>query len=56
MAATDKHSFGVFKPVDHVVISFATAEQADAAAQALADLGMRGLVLHDAGDDFAYEL
>ena len=42
MAATDKHSFVVFKPVDHVVISFATAEQADAAAQALADLGMRG--------------
>lgn len=42
MAATDQHSFGVFKPVDHVVISFATAQQADAAAQALAAIGMRG--------------
>jgi len=38
---TDQHSFGVFKPVDHVVISFATAQQADAAAQALAGIGLR---------------
>ncbi|HSW25191.1 MAG TPA: hypothetical protein VLJ62_20690 [Burkholderiaceae bacterium] len=42
MAATDQHSFGAFKPVDHVVISFATAQQADAAAQALAAIGVRG--------------
>jgi hypothetical protein len=42
MVATVQHSFGVFKPVDHVVISFATAEQADAAAQALAAIGLRG--------------
>ena len=33
--ASDERSFGVFKPVDHVVISFPTGEQADAAAQAL---------------------
>jgi hypothetical protein len=38
---TDQHSFGVFKPVDHVVISFATSEQADAAAQALSTIGLR---------------
>jgi len=37
--ATDERSFGVFKPVDHVVISFPAAEQADAAAQALAKVG-----------------
>jgi hypothetical protein len=42
MAATDKHSFGVFKPVDHVVISFASAQQAETAAQALAAIGLRG--------------
>ena len=42
MAAIDKHSFGVFKPIDHVVISFASAQQADAAAQALAAIGVRG--------------
>ena len=42
MTTTGEHSFGVFKPVDHVVISFATAQQADAAAQALADIGLRG--------------
>ena len=34
MASGDQRSFGVFKPVDHVVISFPTAQQADAAAQA----------------------
>ena len=38
--ASDERSFGVFKPVDHVVISFPTAEQADAAAQALAGAGV----------------
>lgn len=42
MAAIDKHSFGAFKPVDHVVISFATAQQADATVQALAAIGVRG--------------
>ena len=40
--ASDEHSFGVFKPVDHVVISFPSAEQADAAAQALAKAGLQG--------------
>jgi hypothetical protein len=40
--ASDEHSFGVFKPVDHVVISFPTADQADAAAQALAQVGVSG--------------
>jgi hypothetical protein len=35
----EKHSFGVFKPVGHVVISFPTAEHAAAAAQALAEGG-----------------
>ncbi|HET9204803.1 MAG TPA: hypothetical protein VFO28_01105 [Burkholderiaceae bacterium] len=40
--ASDERSFGVFKPVDHVVISFPTAEQADAAAQALAKTGVSG--------------
>ena len=40
--ASDERSFGVFKPVDHVVISFAGAEQADAAAQALAEIGVQG--------------
>ena len=33
-------SFGVFKPVGHVVISFPTAEQAGAAHQALQHLGV----------------
>jgi hypothetical protein len=40
--ASDERSFGVFKPVDHVVISFPSAEQADAAAQALGEAGMSG--------------
>jgi hypothetical protein len=40
--ASDERSFGVFKPVDHMVISFAGPEQADAAAQALAEVGVRG--------------
>jgi hypothetical protein len=42
MTTAEEHSFGVFKPVDHVVISFATAQQADAAAQAFVAMGMRG--------------
>lgn len=40
--ASDERSFGVFKPVDHVVISFPSAAQADAAAQALAKVGLHG--------------
>jgi len=32
-------SFGVFKPVDHVLMSFATAAQSDAAVSALRDAG-----------------
>ncbi|WP_374676207.1 hypothetical protein [Ideonella sp.] len=39
MDTTTAHSFGVFKPVGHVVISLPGAEQADAAAQALAQTG-----------------
>jgi hypothetical protein len=39
MASTDKRSFGVFKPVGHVVISFASAQQADATADALRTAG-----------------
>ena len=40
--ASDERSFGVFKPVDHVVISFPSAEQADAAARALSHSGLKG--------------
>jgi hypothetical protein len=40
--ASDERSFGVFKPVDHVVVSFPSAAQADAAAQALAGSGLQG--------------
>jgi hypothetical protein len=40
MATDDLHSFGVFKPVGHVVISFPRAEQADAAHQALQQAGL----------------
>lgn len=41
MTTTDApRSFGVFKPVGHVVISFPQAEQADRAASALAGLGL----------------
>lgn len=40
--ASDERSFGVFKPVDHVVISFPGAEQAAAAAQALGKMGISG--------------
>jgi hypothetical protein len=41
--ASDERSFGVFKPVDHVVISFPSAEQAAAAEQALAAAGLQGV-------------
>lgn len=40
MSGHDAHSFGVFKPVDHVVISFPTAAQAEAAARALSEQGL----------------
>lgn len=52
MTATDAsidapRSFGVFKPVGHVVISFPEAAQADRAALALSDLGLPpGAVRH----------
>lgn len=47
-ATTDApRSFGVFKPVGHVVISFPAAEQAGQAEQALAKLGLpAGAVRH----------
>jgi hypothetical protein len=38
----DMRSFGVFKPVGHVVISFPNAEHMDAAAQALQRAGFGG--------------
>jgi hypothetical protein len=41
--ASDERSFGVFKPVDHVVISFPSGEQASAAEQALAKIGLQGV-------------
>jgi hypothetical protein len=41
--ASDERSFGVFKPVGHVVISFPSAAQADAAAQALAQADLQGV-------------
>lgn len=40
MATDDLHSFGVFKPVGHVVISFPDAAGADAAREALARAGL----------------
>ena len=42
MASTEKRSFGVSKPVGHVVISFASAQQADASADALRAAGFSG--------------
>ena len=41
MADSD-HTLGAFKPVGHVVISLPSAEQADAAAHALASEGVQG--------------
>ena len=38
----EQQSFGVFKPVGHVVISFPMAEQADEAREALARQGIAG--------------
>ncbi len=43
----DQKSFGVSKPVGHVVISFPRAEQADAAAQELAADTTAGLTQSD---------
>lgn len=40
MASDDRQSFGIFKPVGHVVICFPRAAQADAAARALVDAGV----------------
>ncbi|MDQ2780732.1 MAG: hypothetical protein M3Y32_14365 [Pseudomonadota bacterium] len=40
MASDEKSSFGVFKPVGHILISFPSAEQADGAMQALAHVGL----------------
>lgn len=41
MSSHDNRSFGVFKPVDHVVISFPDAAAADRAETALATLGLQ---------------
>lgn len=49
-SSTAPRSFGVFKPVGHVVISFPTAAQAGRAMQALADLGLPGEALHAYSD------
>lgn len=38
----EQQAYGVFKPTGHVVISFPSREQADAAAQALAAIGIDG--------------
>lgn len=37
-----RETLGVFAPVDHVIVSFPTAQDTDGAAQALADAGFRG--------------
>jgi len=51
MPHTDEpRSFGVFKPVGHVVISFPRAEQADAATRALAEAGLAPDTLHRYSD------
>jgi hypothetical protein len=42
MNSTDQSSFGVFKPVGHVVLAFPRADQAKAAMQALASIGWSG--------------
>lgn len=46
MSRPEQTSFGVFKPVGHVVISLPTAEAADAAAADLAGLGLKGDAVH----------
>jgi hypothetical protein len=42
MNSTDQSSFGVFKPVGHVVLAFPRADQAQAALLALAAIGLSG--------------
>ncbi|MGM9484041.1 hypothetical protein ACS5PN_22795 [Roseateles sp. NT4] len=50
-ATTDApRSFGVFKPVGHVVISFPEAGQAARAGQAMADLGLDDAAVHHYSD------
>ena len=47
MSEPDNTSFGVYKPVGHVVISFPSAEQAQAARAALAiESGLEGDAIH----------
>ena len=46
MSKEEQHSFGVFKPVGHVVISLPGAEAADRAAQALRKLGLPDDAVH----------
>lgn len=41
MSSPERSSFGVFKPVGHVVISLPTAAAADRAADSLAQLGLK---------------
>lgn len=41
-----QHSFGVFKPVGHVVISLPDAAAADRAAQAMGGIGLPGDAIH----------
>ena len=40
MSEQEKHSFGVFKPTGHIVVSLPDAGAADAAAAALAQIGV----------------
>ncbi|MFG6432190.1 hypothetical protein [Roseateles sp. LYH14W] len=46
MSKEEQHSFGVFKPVGHVVISLPGAEAANRAAQALRKLGLADDAVH----------
>lgn len=46
----DQHAWGVFKPVGHVVISFASQAQADAAAEALTAIGFGGTAMRRLSD------
>lgn len=56
-SAGTPRSFGVFKPVGHLVISFPHAEQADRAADALADLGLvPGAVRHYSDREMLHQI
>lgn len=46
MSQDAQHSFGVFKPVGHVVISLPDAAAADRAAQAISGLGLAADAIH----------